>query len=716
MKKVVTGGIFSITAGFLLLTFFLMRPDSKIEINDISIPKEIESIISQIPHTALFPPPKPVSKQKAIVFEDFVGSEACAQCHDDQYQYWLTSAHGRAGGKPDAENVIGKFDGTRLYFKDAVVIPSINDKNEYIFTVEQVGFDPQIIKVDYLVGGGLMVGGGTQTCFSQFPDGTLRFLPFDYIKEEDIWFVQLRKDDTWVPISGNLSLNELAHWPPYRILGTELSHSNCQNCHGSQILVISDPQKKQLTTKFKSLDINCESCHGPGKRHINIALSDEIDRLTDIGMTSMSLLNKDQSLLICFQCHAVKDPVKEGFLPGEELEEYYSLKLPILGNNPYLPGGRVRSFAYQQNHLFSACYVSGSMTCVDCHSPHSLKYRDIYGTQLDGRFDNGQCLDCHPSKAEAPELHSHHAPGTEGDLCTSCHMPYLQQQGIGEQLRFARSDHTIPIPRPEFDSFYGIENACKKCHNDKSITWIQDRTEEWYGELKPINEWISGLIEASNVMDRETASEVLLNNSTLFPIAQVTNLIYFITHYLTPNMEYLEYGIVSMLKDLTDAEDIDLKSLAYMSLHFCCGEESTINNFLVERIKSLGKNEIPVRTRWGIAVDDLGTMYLSKKDINSAIASYIKATEINPMDRLAWVHLGKAYLSNRNPTQAVESFEKVLEIIPSDVTTKVLLARAYTILNQIPKAIKLLKEVLEIEPENTNATIMLKRLLSSNAQ
>ena len=64
----------------------------------------------------------------------------------------------------------------------------------------------------------------------------MRFLPFDFVRKENVWFVQRRRDMTWVPVSSDLSLDEdLANWPPRRVLGTLTEFSNCQNCHGSQI-------------------------------------------------------------------------------------------------------------------------------------------------------------------------------------------------------------------------------------------------------------------------------------------------------------------------------------------------------------------------------------------------------------------------------------------------------------------------------------------------
>ena len=148
-----------------------------------------------------------------------------------------------------------------------------------------------------------------------------------------------------------------------------------------------------------------------------------------------------------------------GYLPGADFERHYSLDLPILIARPHFPDGRSRLFVYQEQHRWSDCYLNGSMACVDCHEPHGQGYRDVFSRKLVGRFDNGQCTACHASKALSPERHSHHTRDSAGNQCVSCHMPYLQHQGVGTHLVYARSDHSIPIPRPAFDQQLGIENA-----------------------------------------------------------------------------------------------------------------------------------------------------------------------------------------------------------------------------------------------------------------
>lgn len=40
-----------------------------------------------------FPAPRPVALDEPV-FEDFLGSEACAACHQEQYNRWKGSTHG----------------------------------------------------------------------------------------------------------------------------------------------------------------------------------------------------------------------------------------------------------------------------------------------------------------------------------------------------------------------------------------------------------------------------------------------------------------------------------------------------------------------------------------------------------------------------------------------------------------------------------------------
>lgn len=437
----------------------------------------------------------------------FAGSEACRSCHEEEYEAWAGSAHGTAGGPPGPETVIAPFGGPPIRFADAAVAPLVDEEGRYLFRVERAGRPPLDLVVSGVIGKGHMAGGGTQGYVSRFPDGTERFLPFDYSEDADAWFcntafvggfwvpgpdrARLRADAGWQPVTGEMRLAECGDWPPVRILGTSRRFANCQNCHGSRIEVEYRPELERYETRLATLRIDCESCHGPAADHAERAA-----RGTPAGdLAALDTLDADASLAVCFQCHALKRALND---PAGGLPVDYSLGLPLVGDSPYLPDGRIATFGYQQTHRSSACYLFGSMTCVDCHAPHSQSYRDAFGNPLRGRFDDGQCTACHASIAVEPERHTFHPAGSPGAACTSCHMPYIQHPELSDAIPYRRADHTISIPRPGADEAMGLESACARCHRDMTAAELAAQAGTWWGELKPHRAEVAALVAAKS--------------------------------------------------------------------------------------------------------------------------------------------------------------------------------------------------------------------------
>ncbi len=452
-------------------------------------------------------PATPTAPQAA---SQFAGSEACGACHAEQYDAWARSTHGTAGGPPGPATVIAPFGGRPIRFADAVVSPLADADGNYLFRVEREGRPPLDLTVSGVIGRGHMEGGGTQGYTTRFPDGTERFLPFDYSADADVWFcntafvggfwvpgadrARLRADAGWLPIDEGMRITECGDWPPVRILGTERRFANCQNCHGSQVEVEYRPELERYDTRFTTLRINCESCHGPAAVHVEQATRGTLS--SEGSLPALDTLAPDASLAVCFQCHALKralDPGQDGGPPTD-----YSLGLPLVGDSPYLPDGRIATFGYQQTHRSSACYLFGSMTCVDCHAPHSQDYRDAFGNPLRGRFDDGQCTACHAGIAADPEQHTFHPAGSPGAGCVACHMPYIQHPELSDAIPYGRSDHTISIPRPGVDEAMGLASACARCHSERTDAELAAQAESWWGRIRPHRAEVAALMAAKS--------------------------------------------------------------------------------------------------------------------------------------------------------------------------------------------------------------------------
>jgi tetratricopeptide (TPR) repeat protein len=349
------------------------------------------------------------------------------------------------------------------------------------------------------------------------------------------------------------------------------------------------------------------------------------------------------------------------------------------------------------------------MTCGDCHDSHSNDYRDINGRRLQGRFDNDQCLSCHPSKARSLQDHTFHKPESKGSLCVSCHMPYLQHPNLGDKLRFSRSDHTIPIPRPAFDAEIGIEDACIKCHGDKGAAWNQSHFDTWYGEIKPHKPVVTALLaETKETRDRITAGRGLLN-SVEHPMGQVAGLSTFAKKYLDADMPGIEAEVITALQDLAQSVDPDVKALAMMSLHLAAGQRSDIRGFLEAQLAGLGEDEPAVRARWSVAMDYLGTLSVQAGNLQKGIRLHKKALEISPDDPVALVNLGSAYGNQGLLERAIGCFRRALEIDPGYEAARLNLATAYGIRGEPDLALAAYEEAVALKPVSAKARIQLAR-------
>ncbi len=370
----------------------------------------------------------------------------------------------------------------------------------------------------------------------------------------------------------------------------------------------------------------------------------------------------------------------------------------------------MHSFGYQSTHLYSDCYLSGSMTCVDCHDPHSQEYRDVFGKPLAGRFDNGQCTSCHASKVLKAQVHSHHKADSPGNLCTACHMPYLQHQGIGDRLLFARSDHSIPIPRPAFDQQLGIENACQKCHRDKDLSWQEGKVKEWYGEVKPHNRSISNFIASAAIQDPQQAARLLLDPAAKHPMAQMAGLVTYAKRFLRPNMDQAAAPVITALRQFAEQDDPDLKSMALTALHISFDQQPAVRTFLDQQLKALGREEEPIKNRWAVAADYFGSAYAEQGDFTNAIICFGKSLEIKSDNVVTISHLALAYLRSGDIQRAISRLKAGAALRPEKAVLHFQLAQTYARLQRFSEAINELEEGLKYAPQDPAARGMLQQL------
>jgi hypothetical protein len=185
--------------------------------------------------------------------------------------------------------------------------------------------------------------------------------------------------------------------------------SNCFSCHATGAVVGS-----QLRLENFTHGIRCETCHGPGGKHVEAVKAGEPG---STGIFDPGLLSGDElTQQFCASCHRGAD-------------EFALLKSMEINNVRFQP--------YRIFH--SKCYSDDrKISCVACHNPHE-PLRENAPAYYDKR-----CLECHTLKskpAKAGEGSS--CPVAEKD-CTSCHMPKIEVKAA----HFNFTDHYIRVVRP----------------------------------------------------------------------------------------------------------------------------------------------------------------------------------------------------------------------------------------------------------------------------
>jgi Doubled CXXCH motif (Paired_CXXCH_1). len=183
--------------------------------------------------------------------------------------------------------------------------------------------------------------------------------------------------------------------------------------------------------------IDCQRCHGPGARHIELASS---GRPIAGSIVNPRKLNSGRLMDVCMQCHLETTSVDLPsmirrfnrdvffFRPGEALGDYNVQfdEAPGTGRKDKF---EIVNQAYRLRQ--SACFLksAGRLTCITCHDPHS----PAKGEQSEQHYRK-VCLGCHTQLTPA----SHKNP--ESADCASCHMPRRQTD---DAVHVAMTDHLI---------------------------------------------------------------------------------------------------------------------------------------------------------------------------------------------------------------------------------------------------------------------------------
>ncbi len=319
----------------------------------------------------------------------------------------------------------------------------------------------------------------------EFPDGRIQCLPITWDTERRQWYHLYPKE----PIPHDDPL----HWT------RRLQNWNymCAECHTTNLKKNFDLAADTYRTTWSEIDVSCETCHGPGSLHVELAEGSGKfgfwDRRYGFGLPNLKDANSRIEIEDCAPCHSRRRIVYPGYTSERSRSSYYDHYLPeIIDNNLYYADGQILEEDYEYGSFIQSRMYDNKVRCSNCHDPHSVRVKFN---------DNRLCTQCHTKAQYDTPLHHFHPDWTKaGTLCVECHMPDTKYM-----VADPRRDHSLRIPRPDLTVDLGIPNACNGCHNDpakgETAGWAAAQVRTWYGEKRNQNEHFAHGIAAG----RQTA-------------------------------------------------------------------------------------------------------------------------------------------------------------------------------------------------------------------
>lgn len=315
----------------------------------------------------------------------------------------------------------------------------------------------------------------------------------------------------------------------------------CASCHSTNLQKNYNPDTEIYNTTYSSINVSCESCHGPGKQHISYVNGDAYKNGKETGGAYLQLSKASGQLSeinTCATCHALKSDLSANRIQSNEFLDNHIPEIPNVEH--FHPDGQVKDESYIYTSFLQSKMFHRDVKCSNCHQPHSGKLI-LPGNQL--------CGQCHSKSYDNP-AHTFHPLNTAASDCKSCHMP--GKTFMGNDFRH---DHSFRIPRPDLSVKYGTPNACNECHTNKSAQWAAAAVTKWYGAVRKYH-FAEDLLPGSKV-DKDSEKHLLkLIADTAVPgIVKATA-----THYLGNIVT--QTSAQALIRTLTDSN----AQLRYRSL------------------------------------------------------------------------------------------------------------------------------------------------------
>ena len=380
----------------------------------------------------------------------FVGRQACIDCHREAYDAWQGSHHDLAMDVATPQTVLGDFNDVEF---EQFGIRSRMFRRDGKYWVHTEGPDGAMtdFEIKWVFGVDplqqYMVEFDRPADMPEHEIARVQVLRICWDTKRKEWFYLHPPD-----VRERLAPDDDLHWT-----GVAQRWNNmCADCHSTNLQKNYDVATNTYHTTFSEIDVSCETCHGPGSVHVELANAKSLfwDRKRGFGLARLK--DSAETLIqTCAPCHSRRSHVYPGFPPGGNYYDYYNNEL--LQRTTYHADGQILDEVYEYASFIQSKMYHKGIRCTDCHDPHKAKPKYT---------GNALCTSCHqhPAGKYDTPAHHFHQPDSTGAACVECHMPQTTYMEV-----HPRRDHSLRNPRPDLSVQLGTPNACTRCHLDKDV-------------------------------------------------------------------------------------------------------------------------------------------------------------------------------------------------------------------------------------------------------
>lgn len=331
--------------------------------------------------------------------DDYIGSQTCITCHKETYDSYAKTPHYNTSAWMNSEK-LSKV----LYKEDSVIYSnnlyvSVHKKTDGFY---QSAYSRGVLAASHRID--MVIGSGKKGQSFLFKNEDKFYqLPLS-------WSVEA---DRWINSPG---------YPADKAMFNRMVYVKCFECHATFAgEKLNDAGESVFDSSQMVLSIACETCHGPGKKHVQYHNENPADKKGKF-IINTATLGRQQQLDACASCHSgLRENIKPAFsfLPGNKLDDFFktayhkdsTARLDVHGN---------------QYALLTASKCFKQSMVLNCSSCHNVHQKESNSLQVFAQ----RCMNCHNEESHNFCTVKNIDKPTLINKCIDCHMPMQESNQI----------------------------------------------------------------------------------------------------------------------------------------------------------------------------------------------------------------------------------------------------------------------------------------------